>query len=461
MRSAAVLLLTAALAACAQTRPYERPPAPVPQVWPEPASGTRQADAIGWREFFTDPRLRSLVAAALEHNRDLRIALARVEEARAAAGLARAERVPAIEGQASGSRSRVPGDRSFGFATRARNVSRYDVGLGITAYELDFWGRVARLDEAARAQLMAAEHARRAFHIGLVAAVADTWLGTLELAEREALAAHSLAAREATRTLVARRREAGVSSELDVLAAEAAASAARVQAAELARQRTAAENALQLLTGMETVATPGRPLAAQDLLADFAPGLPSEVLLRRPDVMAAEERLVAAHASVAAARAAFFPRVVLTASLGTASAALSGLFGAGSHAWAFQPVLRAPLFDGGRTQANIDLAEARKDTAVAEYERAIQQAFREVADALASRTHLARELAAQQANAASQRERLAKVEARQRAGIANYLEVLDARREAFAADQTLVALRRQHLSAGIALYKALGGGVSK
>ncbi|GAB4176281.1 MAG: efflux transporter outer membrane subunit [Rhodocyclaceae bacterium] len=455
MRRCAALLAAAILAGCAQPRPFERPAAPVPTGWEEGGGGARSAAELGWREFFTDRQLRSLIEAALEHNRDLRIAVAQVEQARAASGLASAQRLPAIEVQASENRALTPSDLSQ--TGRARTAARYDLGVGITAYELDFWGRVARLDEAARAQYLAAGHAQRSFRIGLIAEVAASYLSLLELAERESLAAQTVASRGESLKLVRRRREAGLATDLDLLAADASLQAARAQLAELRRQRAQAANVLLLLTGMAGSPSPGRPLAAVEL-ADLTPGLPSEVLLRRPDVMAAEERLIAAHASVEAARAAFFPRIALTASLTTASAALSGLFGAGSGAWLFQPVLRTPLFDGGSTQANIDLAQARRVAAVAEYERAIQQAFREVADALAARRHLAEQLAHQEALAGAQRERLARVEARQRAGLASYLEVLDAERESFAAGQALASARRLALAASVSLYKALGGG---
>jgi multidrug efflux system outer membrane protein len=288
--------------------------------------------------------------------------------------------------------------------------------------------------------------------------VAGTWYQLTGLAAQTQLAADTLKTREDSLDLIRKRREAGLATDLDVLAAESLVESVRAQWTELKRQRTQTENALRLLTGMAVPlpATPG--VSNQAALAELAPGLPSEVLLRRPDVRAAEQRLIASNANVGAARAAFFPRIALTANFGTASSALSGLFDAGSQAWLFQPVLSLPLFDAGRNQANLEVAQARKVQAVADYEKTIQQAFREVADALAARTGYAEQLTAQEANLRAQRGRLERVKAREQAGIASYLEVLDASRDAFSAEQAVVASRLQLQSAQVTLYKVLGGG---
>lgn len=457
--SASRLLLAvlgaALLGGCSLVPEYERPAAPVPQQFP--GAGDSTASKLpAWRDYFRDPALQGLIEAALKHNRDLRIAVARVEEARAQAGLARADRFPAVDAQVSGNRSRTPADLSG--TGQMRIASRYDAGLGITAFELDFWGRVAALSEAARAQYLASDEAARSFRIGLISDVAASWFLLGELSERERLAQQTLQTRETTLSLVKKRREAGLATDLDALAAEGVAESVRVQWAELKRQRQQTENALRLLTGMAVELPPAVKTASQPPLADLAPGLPSDVLLQRPDVRAAEQRLIAANANIGAARAAFFPRISLTASAGSASSELSGLFDSGSQAWLFQPVLRLPLFDWGRNQANRDIAEARKVLAVAEYEKAVQQAFREVADALAARQTSAEQLTAQQANLRAQQARYNKVKAREQAGIASYLEVLDASRDAFAAEQTMESSQRQLLNAQLALYKALGGG---
>jgi len=251
---------------------------------------------------------------------------------------------------------------------------------------------------------------------------------------------------------------APTATDLDVLAAESLVESVRAQQANLKRQRGETENALRLLTGMAVALPDPAHAPAQPPLAELAPGLPSDVLLRRPDVRAAEQRLIASNANIGAARAAFFPRIALTSSFGTASSALSGLFDAGSQAWLFQPVLKLPLFDAGRNQSNLEVAEARKTQAVADYEKTIQQAFREVADALAARSTYSEQVAALEANLRAQLARFDRVKAREQAGIANYLEVLDANRDAFVAQQVLATSRRQLLNAQVTLYKALGGG---
>lgn len=458
MRKAAVLALCAALAGCSRMPEYRRPEPPVPARWAQPASEAGQrATGIAWRDFFPDARLRALIDLALEHNRDLRIALARVEEARAQFGIVRADRLPTLDLAASGSLARTPAELSL--SRQAATGERYDVGLSVPSFELDFWGRVKSLDEAARASYLATEEARRALRLSLIADVADAYLALLEMEERARLARATVATRERARLMVTRRRDVGLAGELDVLQAGAALELARAELADLERQREAAANALVLLTGREPPELPpGRTLADQAIVTELAAGVPSEVLLDRPDVLAAEQRLKAANADIGAARAAFLPRISLTAGLGTASGALAGLFAAGSGAWSFQPVLRLPLFDAGRTGAAADLAQARRLVAVAQYEKTIQQAFREVADLLAARTHLAAQLQARIAAQRTQAQRLSLAQSRYAAGISSYLEVLDAQRDAFAAEQATVQARRATLAAAVRLYEALGGG---
>ncbi|MEX2163200.1 MAG: efflux transporter outer membrane subunit [Sulfuricaulis sp.] len=449
---AAVLAL---LAGCSFIPVYERPAAPVPEHFAG-VTATAAGPLASWREYFPDPAFHVLIEAALDHNRDLRIALARVEEARALAGIARADRFPTLEAQASGNRSRTLANISGANQTLVFN--RYDVGLGLTAFELDFWGRVAALSASARAQYLATDEAAKSFRIGLISDVANTWLQLTELSERERLVAQTLKTRVEGLDITRKRQEAGLSTDLDVLAAESFAESLRAQWADLKRQRLQTDNALRLLTGMAVALPAPTNLANQPLLAELAPGLPSEVLLRRPDVRAAEQQLLAANANVGAARAAFFPRIALTANFGTASRELSGLFESGSKAWLFNPVLTLPLFDAGRTRANVDVAEARKVQAVANYEKTVQQAFREVVDSLAAGSTIGEQVAALEANLRAQLARFDRVKAREQAGIANYLEVLDASRETFSAEQSLVSSRRQLQSARVSLYKSLGGG---
>ncbi len=468
MRSRLALVAALILAGCSFTPDYRRPEAPVPVAWPASASDGQSgapADAgaptkliateADWRGFFPDPQLQELIAAALEHNRDMRIAVARVEEARALAGIARAERFPTVDLAAQRAASLTPADLSA--SGSQVNSQRYDVNLAMAAFELDFWSRVKNLDDAGRANFLASDYARRAFRLSLIADVVNAYLSLLELGERLELARATTKSREETLALVTRRRDVGLAGDLDFLQADGAYQSARAETANLARNHAAAENALRLLLGAAPPAARAR-LASPGLIAEPAVGLPAEVLLSRPDVLAAEQKLIAANANIGAARAAFLPKIVLTAALGTASRGLSGLFDAGSRAWNFTPALRLPLFDAGRAGDNVDLAQARKNIALAEYEKTLQQAFREIADLLAARSRLAEQLQAQEANAAAQSRRLVIVEARYRAGVSNHLELLDAQREVFAAEQSALAVRRQSLATAAGLYKALGGG---
>lgn len=458
------LVIALALAGCSFTPDYQRPAAPVPADWPVKVdAGNMAKDAAirtgavrpdgNWRAFFPDARLQSLIAAALEHNRDLRVAVARVEEARALAGIARADRFPTVDLGAQRAASLTPGDLSS--TGRQQNSQRYDVNLAVAAFELDFWGRVRNLDDAARANFLASDYARQSFRLSLIAEVANAYLSLLELGERLELARATTKSREETRSLIARRRDVGLAGDLDYLQADGAYQNARAETASLARSHATAENALRLLAG--TAPAVGGKLAEPGLVAAAGVGLPSEVLLARPDVLAAEQKLVAANANIGAARAAFLPKIVLTAVAGTASRSLAGLFDAGSGAWNFTPALRLPLFDAGRSSGNVDLATARKTIAVAEYEKAIQQAFREIADLLAARSQLAEQLQAQEANLAAQSQRLKIVDARYQAGVSSHLELLDAQRENFAAQQSTLTARRLLLSTAASFYKALGG----
>lgn len=453
-------MLAALLGGCSLMPQYQRPEAPVPAVWPgtvkqNVAGATAQPD---WQTYFTDPRLQVLIATALENNRDLRIATARIAEVRAQYGIQQADRLPNLSVNAGRNASLTPASASVTGA--ALHTQRYDVNLGLLSFELDFWGRVSSLNEAAKAGYLASEAAQRAFRLSLIADVANAYLSSLELRERTELAAATLKGRSESRELLSRRREVGMSSELDFLQAEGAYQTVLAELANLQRQQAAAENLLNLLLGQSTSELKNLPaghsLAGQVMNPALMAGLPAEVLLQRPDVLAAEQRLIAANANIGAARAAFLPRISLTGSVGSASRTLAGLFDPGSGAWSFQPLISLPLFDAGRNSANLDVAAARKVAAVAEYEKTIQQAFREVADLLNAREKLAEQLNAQQANAQAQKQRLFLVEARYKAGIANHLEVLDAQRESFAAQQNTLQVQRTLLAAATQLYKALG-----
>lgn len=455
-------VLVAALTGCSMMPEHQRPAVPVAAVWPDSANptGARRVADTDWRSYYSDPRLQALISAALENNRDLRIATARIAEARGQYGIQQAERIPNVNLNAGHNASRNPlGGSSSG--TNGTYTHRYDVAASLVSFELDFWGRVSSLNEAAKANYLATEAAQRAFRLSLVADVANAYLSLLELRERAQLAAMTAAARATTRELTLRRRDLGVSSDLDFLQADGAYQGALAERANLERQQAAAENLLDVLAGQQVAQMKDLPaarsLAEQGIASDLIVGLPAEVLLQRPDVLAAEQKLIAANANIGAVRATFLPRITLTGNFGTASRTLSGLFASDSEAWSFQPTLVQSLFDTGRYSSNLDVAEARKIIAVAEYEKIIQQAFREVANLLNAREKLSGQLAAQQANAEAQSQRLKLVEARYRAGIANHLELLDAQRESFAAQQGVIQVRSLALSSAAQLYKALAG----
>jgi len=453
----AALLALLALAGCSFAPTYERPALAVPEAWPDDVKATAApGKPVDWASFFPDERLRALIKLALEHNRDLRIATARVAEAQALYGIQRADRLPTVNVGASLARSRTPADLS---STGAAVIGqRADVNVGLSSFELDFWGRVASLSEAAKASYLATEQAERSFRLTLVSSVADAYLSLSEAQERLALAQSSLETRAQTRELVDRRRQAGLAGDLDYLQADAAFEGARAEVAALLRQQSAARNYLRALVGTEPKDLPaGKALAEQGIALDQQADLPSQVLVRRPDVLAAEQRLLAANANIGAARAAFFPRIALTASAGTASREIDGLFKSGSDAWSFTPSISLPIFDYGRNSSNLDLATVRKNIAVADYERTVQQAFREVADLLVARDQLAEQLKAVEAQERSQQRAADIAQARYRQGVGSFLEVLDAQRQLFTVQQSLIQVRRTMWSAAAQLYKALGG----
>lgn len=458
-----VWLAVSALAGCSLTPHYERPAAPVAANYPGQVSATdarsTAAADIGWRAFFPDPRLQALIATALANNRDLRMAALRIEEARAQYGIQSADRWPTVNAAAGASRARTPDVLTNG---RSNLSSRYEVGLNLAAFELDFFGRVRSLNEAALAQYLATREARQAAQISLVAEVAKAYLTERAYAEQQALAQKTLQGREAAYELAQKRFDVGASSALDLRLGESLLQSARVSLATLARQRAQAENALTLLVGTPLAdISPAPAPSAQNAVIAIPAGLPSDLLARRPDIRAAEQQLIAANANIGAARAAFFPRISLTAGVGTASPALSGLFDAGTQTWSFAPQLLLPIFDAGRNRANLDLAQVRKNLMIANYEKAIQTAFREVADTLVARAALDDQVAAQQAMQRAEAERLELSALRFQNGVDSSLAVLDAERELFAAEQQLVQTLLLRQVNAVDLYRALGGGLNE
>ena len=433
-----------------------QPVMPVADSYPQ--AGVRdRLPALPWRSDFGDAGLRALISQALHHNRDLRVAALRVAEARAGWDLQRADLYPVLAVQAGGDRARVPADLSL--TGRSMVTSQYQAGLAMASWEPDVWGRLGSHDEAARQLWLASGQARRAVTTMLVAQVADAWLGLRELDERLDIARHTLASRAETLRIFSRRVEVGATSRLNLTQAQVLHDQAQLLAEQLAQARQLQVDALVLLVGAPSPALDAAGLLPDGSVAgDIDPGLPSALLLRRPDIVAAEHQLLAADASIDAARAAFFPRISLTGSVGTASASLGGLFGAGSRAWTFAPNLTLPIFEGGRLRANLRLSETRQAIAVASYEKAIQSAFRDVADALAAQAGLARQQAVAARSLAAQTERARLSQLRYDNGAAAFLEVLDAQRDLLAARQQLVQLRRALLSSRVALYAALGGG---
>lgn len=422
----------------------------------EPPQGA-DASQLKWQDYFVDARLRELIALALDNNRDLRIALHRAAQARAMFAAQRAERFPVIGVSAGVDRSRVPGDLNLTGAPVTG--SRYEVGLGVASWEIDLWGRLQDLQDAALENFLATQAGRRAVAISLVTQVANGYLALCETDDRLALARRFTASRAESLRIFTRRMEEGATSRLNATQVETLLMQAQALGLQLAQSREAQAHALTWLIGAPVDLAPATDrLAERELVGDADLGLSSELLFGRPDIAAAEHQLRAENANVGAARAAFFPRVVLTASAGTASAELEGLFASGSGAWVFSPLVSLPLFDGGRRRANLGMAEARRQQAVANYEKTVQGAFRDVADALSARRWSAEQAVIAQSALAVQTERARLAQLRYDNGAAAYLEVLDAQRDLLAAGQQLVQARRLALASRVGVYAALGGG---
>ncbi len=449
------LVAALALAGCTSLAPkYERPAAPVAPGFTNEAtsSGTRAAHHIEWQSYFADERLKRLIEVALKNNRDLRVAVLNIEQARATYGVRRADQWPTLGLGAAATRgpSQVTGNIS----------TLYTVGLQVTAYEIDLFGRVRSLSDAALAQYLGTEEGRKAAQISLISSVATTYLALIADDELLGLTRETLKTREESLKLAKLKFDNGASSELDFRLNESLLEAARVTLAQLTRQRALDENALTLLLGqaVPTDLPPPLAMSEQRLATDLPTGLPSEVLTRRPDVRQAEQQLLAANANIGAARANFFPRISLTASAGTASSELSGLFKSGSSAWTFAPQILLPIFDAGRNQANLDVAQVNRDIAVAQYEKSIQSAFREVQDALAGRATLGEQARAQLAQANAEQVRFKLADLRYKNGASSYLDVLDAQRSLFASQQAVVQVQAAQVQNLVTLYKVLGGG---
>lgn len=482
---------TALLAGCTMAPWYHRPEAPVSQTFPQGgvydaqpgatsnpgqtgASDAMEAGApngaeqnarsannapatdIGWRDFFVDPRLQQLVQIALKNNRDLRVSVLNVEAARAQYQITRADLFPTIDGVGTDSRSRVP----RALQTAPENpYSVYNVGLQ-ASWEIDFWGRVRSLKDQALAQYLSTAQARKAAEITLVSQVADQYLTMLSDDDLLKVTQDTLKTAQESYRITKAQFDNGTGTELDLRQAQTVVETAQANLQAQLRARAQAENALVLLIGEPLPADlpQGLPLDGQNLLSDVPAGLPSDLLTRRPDIMEAEESLLAANANIGAARAAFFPKISLTAAFGTESLSLGGLFKAGTAAWSFVPQISLPIFAGGSNIANLELANVEKRIEIASYEKAIQSAFREVADGLAARgTYDQQILALERSTFANQRG-LDLSELRYKNGVDSYLPVLTAQTNLYSAQQSLITARLARLTNLVDLYRALGGG---
>lgn len=456
-----LLGLTLVLASCAWLTPsYEVPALPVAARYPadaEPGTDGVVAVQTDWRDYFPDLRLQALIAQALANNRDLRAATLRVAEARSLYGIQRADRFPSVNAQADLYRSRTPADLSVTGAPLV--ASQYQVALGAASWEIDFWGRVRNLTDAALESYLATDEGRRAATIGLVAQVANSYLVLRELDERIRLARQTIATRQESFRIFSRRVAVGSTSRLDLTQVETLLTQAQTLVVQLELARALQAHALTLLVGAPVDLPPLQDrFDDQGLVREVRAGLPSDLIADRPDIIAAEHQLKAANANIGAARAAFFPRVTLTAAFGTASTQLENLFEPGSGAWNFAPSISLPIFNAGRLSNNLSLSETRRDLAVANYESVVQNAFRNVSDALSSRKWLAEQVGIQRRALVAQTERARLATLRYDSGAARYLEVLDAQRDLLDAEQQLVQTRRALLSSSVNLYAALGGG---
>ena len=466
--SNATLLAVAlsALSACSMAPRYQQPTVMVAPTFPSAntnvalaQTGAVAASNLGWQEYFADARLRQLIELALVNNKDLRVAALNVEAVRAQYAIARADRLPAIGATGAGTKARVAEDLST--VGRSYIAESYNVGLGVTAFELDLFGRVKSLSNAALNQYFAQEQARDATQISLIASVAKAYFAERSAQANMNLSERVLKTREESKRLTDLKFKAGVISAIDVDTAVSQIEAARSDYAAAERSRDQARNALALLVGQplpESLPAEA-PLTEQFTDSELPVGLPSEILYQRPDVRQAEFALQSANANIGAARAAFFPRITLTGSVGSGSTELSGLFTGGNATWSFVPQITLPIFSWGQNKANLDLAEVRTHIAVAQYEQTVQSAFRDVADALVARRTLRQQYAAQQRSDHATAERYRLVKMRFDQGVSSSLELLDAERSSYASQQALLQTQQTLLENRADLYKVLGGGL--
>jgi len=458
---AAVIVASTVIGACSFEPHYERPAAPVDDRWSPPdlhaaSELATQADDIGWRAFFTDPAMQRMIEISLANNRDVRIAAINVAAARAQYRIQFAELFPAIDATAKQDVERVPASQSIGGQTISRS---YSVGVGFTSFELDFFGRIRSLDDQKLQQYLGTVETRRSAVITLISEVANAWLTVLADQELLRITQVTLDSQNASYGLTRLRYDGDQATALDLRQAEITVRTAQANLAFYQRQIGQDRNALVLLLGTPIPGDlPTGDIDGQQLLEDLPAGLPSELLARRPDVLAAEHNLMAASANIGAARAAFFPSITLTGAFGTSSTGLTGLFINGSSYWSFLPQISLPIFAGGANVAGLEYAKEERNLYVATYEKTIQTAFQEVSNALLSRDTLLDQLKAQVALEAASREAYRLSDMRFQGGIDDYLTVLDSQRTLYSAEQGLVTVKLSRLQNLVTLYKALGGG---
>lgn len=461
MRPELPLFLGLLLTGCIIPPPVavREPVAPIAAGFPAPSSPEGvKAQSIGYADYFPDAHLKALIELGLNRNRDLAVSIAQIAEARAQYRIEQSDRYPALSGSGDSTRTRTP---ASAVGTDPFISTRQNIGVSVPGFELDFWGRIRNLSEAARRRYLSTAIGTQTARLALIRSIAEQYWVVLETDERLAIAKATVASRQENLRIARLRLDAGVTSALDFRQSESLLTQAETELAALSLASAQSSNMLTVLVGgpLPTELPAPLPLVQQEPVQALAAGLPSELLEVRPDIVAAEEALLAARADIKAARAAFFPRITLTGSLGYASTDLGNLFSSRDLAWSFGPAINLPIFDWGQRKGNLDLAVARQDIAVSTYEKTVQEAFREVADALAGRQYYAEEVAAQERStqALGEISRLAQI--RYREGVAGYLEVLDAERNLFAAQQALLSLRRQELANLAGLYTALGGGI--
>ncbi|WP_369938600.1 efflux transporter outer membrane subunit [Xanthomonas tesorieronis] len=463
-RTALALACAGVLAGCASMAPsYARPDAPVPATFADSGSGTAgdvaDVATLDWRQVFLDRRLQQVIAQALDNNRDLRVAVLNIDKARAQYRIQRADLFPSVD--VSGSQSASRSSASASASGRSEVARTYVADVGVSSWELDLFGRIRSLKDEALETYLATAQTQRSTRMSLVAEVAADWLTVAADQQRLALAQQTLASQRQTLKLTEAQHQQGTVSGLDLAQVQTSVESARADVASYTTQLATSRNALDLVVGAPVAAEmlpQANALESGVALAPLPSPLPSRVLLQRPDVLYAEHTLKSANADIGAARAAFFPTISLTASTGRSSTALSSLFDAGNRTWSFVPSISVPIFRAGALKAELDQAKISRDINVADYEQAIQTAFSEVADALATRAQLDERMDAQRALVDVTQRSYSLADARYRNGVDSYLDALDSQRSLYSAQQDLITLRLTEASNRVTLYKVLGGG---